>query len=200
MKKESKILIGIIVLGIIVIVLVVNPWGSSNSSTPKSPDYSSPECWISLPDSIKKPVDVFFVIPTVYDQNNPKNMDIYNDSNRMDAESVFLSHKGVFDESANVFSPYYRQMCLEGLEYCGNRYENEYFLIGYGDVADAFDYYLKNLNGGRPFILAGHSQGTMDLIMLMRKKFDSASLLKKLVAAYLIGYSVTKQILRNVIG
>jgi hypothetical protein len=66
------------------------------------------------------------------------------------------------------------------------------FQLGARDVEAAFDYYLKHFNNGRPFILAGHSQGTMTLINLMRKRFNDPKLRKLLVAAYLIGYSVTK--------
>ena len=56
----------------------------------------------------------------------------------------------------------------------------------------AFTYYLKNINIDRPFILAGHSQGSMVLIELMRRNFNDKVLQKRLVAAYLIGYTVKK--------
>jgi len=49
---------------------------------------------------------------------------------------------------------------------------------------------LEHLNPDRPFLIAGHSQGTMALIHLMRKRFDDPDLQQRLVAAYLIGYSV----------
>ena len=69
----------------------------------------------------------------------------------------------------------------------------ENFLLGYKDVSRAFEYYLKHLNNGRPFILAGHSQGSMGLITLMREHFESVKQQKQPIAAYLIGYSVTKE-------
>ncbi|WP_281175395.1 DUF3089 domain-containing protein [Methanogenium cariaci] len=56
----------------------------------------------------------------------------------------------------------------------------------------AFEYYIDNLNEGRPFIIAGHSQGTMALIELIKNRFgDDESLRNRMVAAYLIGYTVT---------
>ena len=30
----------------------------------------------------------------------------------------------------------------------------------YDDITAALDYYFENCNGGRPFIIAGHSQGS----------------------------------------
>ncbi len=66
------------------------------------------------------------------------------------------------------------------------------FKQGARDIQDAFEYYLKHFSGGRPFILAGHSQGTMTLIELIKNKFGGdAELRCRLVAAYLIGYTVT---------
>ncbi|WP_165077578.1 DUF3089 domain-containing protein, partial [Methanogenium sp. MK-MG] len=45
---------------------------------------------------------------------------------------------------------------------------------------------------GRPFIIAGHSQGTMALIELIKNRFgDDEALRNRMVAAYLIGYTVT---------
>ena len=40
----------------------------------------------------------------------------------------------------------------------------------YQDVKDAFYYYLEHYNEGRPFILAGHSQGSAMLLELMRRE------------------------------
>jgi hypothetical protein len=59
-------------------------------------------------------------------------------------------------------------------------------------VEVAFNYYIDNLNQGRPFILAGHSQGTMALIDLIKNRFgNDPELRDRLVAAYFIGYTVT---------
>ena len=63
--------------------------------------------------------------------------------------------------------------------------------LAMGDVRRAFAYYLEHLNGGRPFILAGFSQGAIAVIDLL-KGMDSATY-SRLVAAYAIGYSITKE-------
>jgi Protein of unknown function (DUF3089) len=74
--------------------------------------------------------------------------------------------------------------------------------VAYRDVANAFDYYLshfnKDANGNpRPFILAGHSQGSNLLLMLLEDKFSDPSLRKRLVAAYVIGWSITSDDLKS---
>ena len=61
------------------------------------------------------------------------------------------------------------------------------------DATDALDYYLNNLNQGRPFILAGHSQGASVLIALLENYMTKhPEALKRMVAAYPIGFAVTK--------
>ena len=68
--------------------------------------------------------------------------------------------------------------------------------IAYKDIENAFDYYMAHYNKDsnhkpRPFILAGHSQGSNLLLMLLERRFSDAALREQLVAAYVIGWSVT---------
>ncbi len=69
------------------------------------------------------------------------------------------------------------------------------FDLGQQDLVHAFDYFRKHFNKGeRPIILAAHSQGSVRVVELSKAgellKGDTESL-KKLVAAYVIGYSIT---------
>lgn len=158
---------------------------------PQTPDYQNASSWVFQPAKLDKPIDVFYVYPTIYGKKSPANMYI-NDSNlRARARHLIDAQASVYSECANVFAPYYRQMSFARLNPKEDMYKNKYFQLGYSDVSKAFDYFVKNLNQGRPFILAGHSQGAMVLIQLMRDKFKKTDLQKQLVAAYLIGYSIT---------
>lgn len=156
----------------------------------KEPIYSDSYYWASFPTSIEKDVDVFFVYPTVFGGTEEMNMDITSDDLRSRVLSVIPKQAGVFNNNCNIYIPYYRQMAMDGL-YLAEEERAEYFSIGLADIEEAFDYYIKNLNKGRPFILAGHSQGSQVLIQLMKDKLNKAELMSKLVAAYIIGYSVT---------
>ena len=65
------------------------------------------------------------------------------------------------------------------------------------DVFAALDYYFENLNGGRPFILAGHSQGSaIQSLVLAEYMKAHPEYLKRMVAAYVIGYSITGDYLK----
>ncbi len=46
-------------------------------------------------------------------------------------------------------------------------------------------------NKGRPFILAGHSQGTLHGIRLLKEVIDKTPLAKQMLAAYIIGGQIT---------
>jgi len=120
-------------------------------------------------------------------------MDIDDASERALAEGICKAQAGVFELHANIFAPFYRQMST-GVDMTGHRLatDTEEFIQGARDVEAAFEYYIHHLNADRPFILAGHSQGTMALIELIKAYFaDDAALRHRLVAAYLIGYTVT---------
>ena len=155
-------------------------------------DYSLESSWAHT-DSLSKPVDVFFVYPTIYADQAPLNMDITSPQLQKRVQNVLSSQAGVFVKSCNLFAPYYRQMSMAALDSSMDMFENQYFRVGAEDIASAFEYYLDVINPDRPFILAGHSQGAMVLIDLMKKKFNDPALQNRLVVAYLIGYSVTKQ-------
>ncbi|MFI4911330.1 MAG: DUF3089 domain-containing protein [Sedimentisphaeraceae bacterium JB056] len=149
-------------------------------------DYSDADNWLKLPTSYDKPVDVFYVYPTV--SADPSGyMDINNETDRGLALGIYKSQASIFFGLANIVAPYYRQ-CSTG----GQTYD---YSIGQADVDDAFNYYLTNINPGltRPFILAGHSQGTRALKVLIMNNFPSnQALSQNMIAAYLLGETITE--------
>ncbi len=159
-------------------------------------DYSRKAHWAFLPNKKQeeKPVDVFFVYPTIYAhpfQKKNHNMNIHNPVYRLLAKAVSAWQGQLFARQCNFYVPYYRQVGLESF-----RMPLEEFLeasrMPYEDVYDAFYYYLKHYNNGKPFILAGHSQGSAMLLELMCREFSNPDLQSKLIAAYLIGFSLVR--------
>ena len=56
----------------------------------------------------------------------------------------------------------------------------------------AFEYYLEHYNNGRPFILASHSQGSNVMIYILQDYMkEHPDVYKRMVAAYVLGYSIT---------
>lgn len=114
------------------------------------------------------------------------------------ANGLLTAQAGVYSPYANIFAPYYRQQSaatqsMEPKNGGRDAFSDPLFKIGYGDALRAFDYFVENLNDNRPFIIAGHSQGSMVVIQLLRDRLDNPELQSRFIAAYAIGYSVTNK-------
>ncbi len=191
MKRTIRLL-GLLVL------LVFSGCGALQLAAPHAVDYAQTQNWAFLPQEQPpaKPVDVFYVYPTIFWGNGTQVMDVANADLRNKADVQIRINAGVFTDEANLYAPYYRQASIELLWL--SPAEGEQLLSkGYQDIIAAFEYYIQHFNKGRPFILAGFSQGSMALLNLMEQKFNNPAWRKQLVAAYLIGYSVTDEDLQK---
>lgn len=159
------------------------------------PDYALARDWVSRPVAPPMAVDVFWVYPTVYD-GKPVLAPIDSAEMRQGAELSRDEQASVFEDSANIFSPLYRQTNLSIVD-MPRAERDRYFAVGIKDVEAAFAYYLENLNHGRPFILAGHSQGSEVLAHLLRRNLNRPDVRERMVAAYIIGWSITEQDLKD---
>jgi hypothetical protein len=63
--------------------------------------------------------------------------------------------------------------------------------LGYHDVVDAWNHYLKNDNQGRGVVLIGHSQGSGVLTQLIKNEIDGKPIQKQLISALLLGTNLT---------
>ena len=89
-----------------------------------------------------------------------------------------------------MFAPRYRQANLFAFYTKNKDSANDALNLAYEDVRNAFEYYLKNYNHGRPIIIASHSQGTWHAGKLLKEFFEGKPLEKQLVCAYIIGLPV----------
>ena len=167
------------------------------------PDYSKASCWYKIPE-ITRCVDTFFVYPTEYLGINVGDPDYAPLDNPEMLEGVKnIDHKymaSAYEESTNLFMPYYRQA---GFRLEGDAWKKTGDIraalagIPYDDITAALDYYFENYNNGRPFILAGHSQGSAICTLVLKNYFKThPEYYRRMVAAYIIGFSVTKDELK----
>lgn len=164
-------------------------------------DYSKKDNWMAVPE-ITHEVDTFYLYPTCYldDSETAKEIcDIDNEAVRERAQDVYENQATVFEESTNVFAPYYRQSNINRVIGMDNKELEEFQMNEQRtDVYAALDYYFENYNNGRPFILAGHSQGSiMTKIVLGEYMEAHPEYYERMVAAYVIGYSITSDWLKE---
>lgn len=162
-------------------------------------DYSDPNNWLSLPEDPEKNVDVIFLYPTVYGTMTAAEEDMaYIDDMpmRIGAALSAATQASVFEESCNLFVPYYRQFTVEALLEMDEHYPQLMDYCVSQDIYRMLDYYFEYRNEGRPFILAGHSQGSLWLTLVLEDYMAKhPEYLENMVAAYIIGYSVTEDYL-----
>jgi len=174
------------------------------SRVPAAPVYADPASWAALPatedpsdarpegfESNPLPVSVFFVHPTTYMKSDGWNQSLDDpQSNWVVDERVLRYQASAFNGCCEVWAPRYRQATFFAfMDRSGNG--KAALDLAYTDVSAAFDEFLDRI-GERPFILAGHSQGTLHAARLLRDRIANTKLAARLVAAYLVGFSVEK--------
>jgi hypothetical protein len=162
-----------------------------------APDYSKESSWLCLPgradvcstplpttalnpngygstgrSTVAKdaPVDCFYVYPTV--SSDPGlNSDLNaGREEKLATESQFARFASV----CRPFAPIYRQMTLAavaaaaaGADVARNG------MLAYSDVLAAWRNYIRRRNDGRPFVLVGHSQGSLMLQQLIAREIET---------------------------
>jgi hypothetical protein len=115
------------------------------------------------------PIDCFYVYPTV-SRDQGMNSDLNVSEEKGAAEVQFARFAGV----CRTFAPIYRQMTLGAIAaYSAGANIDAPAALAYRDVAAAWRNYLATKNEGRPFVLVGHSQGSLMLQMLIAREIEN---------------------------
>lgn len=182
------------------------------AAVPPAPDYRDLTAWVAHPDvedmadlvppdtdlkdaQSNAEVDVFFVHPTTYYSSDQWNaaFDEAGDTREMLESGVIRFQAALFNGAARVYAPRYRQATL--YSFMGEEPDTYTALtFAYADVERAFDHFIKEMNAGRPFILASHSQGSLHAMKLLQDKIAGTNLANRMVAAYMVGYSIPKDL------
>ena len=190
------------------------PFGESPS--PAAPDYALPQNWAALPDRLDAAdvvpandplgdrqaiaqVDVFYIHPTTFRDSSVWNQSMDDaKTNAWTDESVIARQAAVFNACCRIFAPRYRQASSAGTMAPPSKNPMGAYNLAWQDVRAAFLYYLKHYNKGRPFIIAGHSQGGLHTQNWLEAFYGDPKLRDRLVAAYAIGIAFPEDILHRV--
>jgi hypothetical protein len=147
-------------------------------------------------------VDVFYLYPTSWqkiNQSDPNICEIDNPMMLAGAKLSYARQATAFEDIANMYAPYYRQ---DDAVYTTSLPPAEQAKIVGSipktDAFAAFDYYIKNYNNGRPFILVGHSQGAIVMNLILSEYMKTnPKVYARMIAAYVIGSPITPEFLAS---
>lgn len=178
----------------ICLTLILSSWNEGRGDLigpiPAKPLYDDPSQWYI--EDRGSEVDLFYIISTETGDHLIGNDTCHFADTRDNYLRGRMRHEmhavdSFYSGKLNYYSPYYRQVSLQSWAL-----ENTAMLrlpLAMSDVIRSWDYYLEHYNQGRPFILAGFSQGAHAMMEIMKRMPDSIA--SRMVAAYVIGYKVT---------
>lgn len=175
----------------IMLLLVLAAFCSLASA--QEPDYADTGSWAYWRAGENKPADLFIVCPTVdLGAGGNKNMSLADNEAKKNFYGALNMERGIYEQHCRMYAPYYRQAVLADYDLPANEAES-YFNLAYKDVRAAFVYYMQHENNGRPFVLAGFSQGAEMCLRLLKEFGDESFVKNNMVACYAIGWRFTPQ-------
>lgn len=136
---------------------------------------------------------VFFIHPTSFLDVRPSAWNAaLDDAQTNDRARLFIKGQAsVFNGVGEIWAPRYRQAAFGA--FLTTQPEAQQALdAAYGDVLTSFDAFIAAQPADRPIILAGHSQGALHLLRLLRERVAGKPLARRIVAAYVIGWPVSR--------
>ena len=168
-----------------------------NMDVPIEPsNYSKKENWLRYPDSIEHDVDIIYFYPTTFMPSEPDGKCTIDDEGmRAGANVAYSQQATAFEGLGNMVAPFYRQLDARSLIGLDQRSmavkEMKEPMV---DCFAALDHYFRECNDGRPFILAGHSQGSMMIMIILSIYMrDNPQYYSRMIAAYMIGNAATRE-------
>lgn len=133
---------------------------------------------------------VFFVHPTSYLTRQSWNAPL-NDAQSQNRARIFV--KGLaspFNTAAEIWAPRYRQATFGA--FLTDRPEAAQAIdAAYQDIEQAFDFFVQSIDADMPIVLAGHSQGAVHSLRLLRDRIAGTPLAERIAMAYPIGWPIS---------
>jgi hypothetical protein len=167
--------------------------------------YADRAMWISRPDiGVSDPAQwapkgvarqqgkavVFFIHPSSYLARAYWNAPVTEPDSARRADYFVNAMASAFNGQAQVWAPRYRQAAFG--TFLTDKPEAQQALdTAYSDVLHAFDAFLAGVPKDAPIVLAGHSQGALHLMHLLKDRVAGKPLAARIVAAYPIGWPIS---------
>ena len=179
---------------LLLIILSCTAMAESTGESRVSLDYSDPQNWAYLgAEDGETMADVFLIAPSAFGgREGSWLLELSNEKGVSNFIGAINMEKGIYDQDTRFYAPFYRQTGYN-VTTLPEAAATPLREAAYADAKDAFLYYLDHLNEGRPYILAGFSQGAEISIRLMKDCLGDEALQKRLIACYAIGWRLTEE-------
>lgn len=133
---------------------------------------------------------VFFIHPTSYLSRDNWNAPIGDAEAERIARIYVRGMASPFNAAQEIWAPRYRQATMGS--FLTDEPEGQQAIdAAYADVLDAFRFFVATVDEDMPIVLAGHSQGSLHLLRLLREEVNGSPLAQRMVAAYVIGWPIS---------
>ena len=136
---------------------------------------------------------VFFIHPTSYLSRDNWNAPIGETTDPEADRIARIYVRGMarpFNAASEIWAPRYRQATM-GAFLTDKPEAQEAIEAAYADVREAYRFFIGSLDDETPVVLAGHSQGSLHLLRLLREEVMPSAVAERLVAAYAVGWPVS---------
>ena len=138
---------------------------------------------------------VFFVHPTSYIPVNLRdevnwNAALGDEQAELRARLFLRGLASAFNRADEIWAPKYRQAVVGA--FLTDKPEAQRSIdAAYRDVSQAFDYFIESVDPDKPIVLAGHSQGALHILTLLREKVAGTPLEGRIAAVYPVGWPIS---------
>jgi len=133
---------------------------------------------------------VFFVHPTSYLSRDNWNAPIGDEETERIARIYIRGMASPFNAADEIWAPRYRQATMGA--FLTDAPEGDQALdAAYADVVEAFRFFVDSIDIDSPIVLAGHSQGALHLLRLLREEVKESEFADRVVASYAIGWPIS---------
>lgn len=133
---------------------------------------------------------VFFVHPTSFLERTQWNGPL-TDAKSQDRARLFLrGMASAFNRADEIWAPRYRQATF-GAFLTDSPNSRLAIDAAYHDVEQAFDVFLNSVDKNKPIVLAGHSQGAMHILRLLKERGSDETLRSRIAMVYPVGWPVS---------
>ena len=154
------------------------------------PPFATDRAMLPSPSEPSGGFVTFFVHPTSYLDRSRWNAQLDDAESQRVAKIYVRGMASAFNRADEIWAPKYRQATI-GAFLTDSEDAKRALDAAYADVKQAFALFLATADKDKPIILAGHSQGALHLLRLLREDVTDPALKARIAAIYVVGWPVS---------